>query len=284
VLQTGTGGSHVRNWCVDGWTALTAEVLCDASLLFGGANGTRTHDLRCERAMSLPLDDDPEVAPRDGLEPPTNALTARRSTAELPGNKITLCYTHAMAEIKRRCETCGDSFSAERRYVNRGHGRFCSRSCSASRKRKTTAPNLVCAHCGTPFYRRAAHLCHSKSGIRFCSRACKDISQRIGGIAAIQPDHYGVVETKYRTSAFRNYDAVCVACGYDRSTETLVVHHVDGDRTNNKIKNLAILCPTCHAEIHAGIRHPSRPFELVDRVGSDPTTSGLQNQRSPKLS
>lgn len=39
----------------------------------------------------------------------------------------------------------------------------------------------------------------------------------------------------------------CQSCGYD---ETLDLHHIDEDRTNNEPENHVILCPNCHALIH----------------------------------
>lgn len=40
----------------------------------------------------------------------------------------------------------------------------------------------------------------------------------------------------------------CEMCG---GTETLHVHHKDGDVTNNAIKNLQVLCVKCHNKEHA---------------------------------
>ena len=43
----------------------------------------------------------------------------------------------------------------------------------------------------------------------------------------------------------------CECCG---NTEwmgkpiALELHHLDGDNTNNKLENLQILCPNCHAQ------------------------------------
>lgn len=53
----------------------------------------------------------------------------------------------------------------------------------------------------------------------------------------------------YREKAFNLMDKVCKACG---STErwNLVVHHKDGDRENDDIENLIILCNKCHGRIH----------------------------------
>lgn len=43
---------------------------------------------------------------------------------------------------------------------------------------------------------------------------------------------------------------VCECCKLERwldSPITLEVHHIDGDRTNNDITNLQLLCPNCHS-------------------------------------
>lgn len=40
----------------------------------------------------------------------------------------------------------------------------------------------------------------------------------------------------------------CVSCG---STQNLHLHHKDGDRKNNNIANIELLCERCHYEKHA---------------------------------
>ena len=44
-----------------------------------------------------------------------------------------------------------------------------------------------------------------------------------------------------------SFDKKCQACGYIGVYD---IHHKDRDYNNNKIDNLIILCPTCHAKIH----------------------------------
>ena len=39
----------------------------------------------------------------------------------------------------------------------------------------------------------------------------------------------------------------------------LEVHHLDGDRTNNKLENLQLLCPNCHSYTD-GFRNPKKGF------------------------
>lgn len=156
--------------------------------------------------------------------------------------------------ITRSCNYCQEEYQAELRYLNRGQGIYCSRKCSSlgvsKKKTKQHEPNSVCAYCNVSFYRQQSHKASSKSGLFFCCREHKDISQRIGGIKEIQPPHYGVELAKYRKKALAFYPNECRKCGYKKYVEVLEVNHVDCDRSNNDISNLEILCPTCHSEYH----------------------------------
>jgi len=49
----------------------------------------------------------------------------------------------------------------------------------------------------------------------------------------------------YRKLAFENYAPVCAHCGFGISS-VLEVAHIDGNRGNNDVNNLVILCPNCH--------------------------------------
>lgn len=147
---------------------------------------------------------------------------------------------------------CGKPFQASVKEVNRGNGKYCCQVCAGrhtnSLKRKTVRkPNTVCAYCSQEFWCR--NFGNSRSGLYFCCRQHKDLAQRIGGIEAIQPDHYGTTLSDYRDIAFRNFPKVCVRCSYDKF---VVVHHKDRDRSNNTLDNLEVLCPNCHALEHWG--------------------------------
>lgn len=68
-------------------------------------------------------------------------------------------------------------------------------------------------------------------------RLAEKSSQWKGGIS----QHY------YRRIALENLPNLCEFC---ESTKQLRVHHKDHDRTNNKLKNLMIVCKSCHNKIH----------------------------------
>lgn len=156
--------------------------------------------------------------------------------------------------LERRCLNCEQPFQASVKEINRGNGKFCRQSCSttytnSNRQKVVREPNTTCAYCNTPFWCRNFSKPSSKSGLRFCCREHKDLAQRIGGIEAIQPDHYGSTIKNYRDIAFRSLPKQCNRCSYDKF---VVVHHKDSDRSNNAIDNLEILCPNCHALEHWG--------------------------------
>jgi len=158
---------------------------------------------------------------------------------------------------KRICLHCGEAFKAQQSEIRRGGGKYCSRSCSAiagskarAKARKPLVPNVTCVYCGKPFYKSLSKFANSKSGLFFCCRKHKDLAQRIGGIAEIQPPHYKSGKYSYRKIAFRAHPHKCNRCGWDKHKGVLIVHHVDRDRSNNDPSNLEITCPTCHGVEH----------------------------------
>lgn len=154
---------------------------------------------------------------------------------------------------KRDCAYCSKEFNAPTRDVKRGRARFCSISCASrhTRSLRTIPPvNCTCATCGTSFYKTISKLAKSKHRIYFCSRTCKDVGQRIGGIRDIQPPHYGTALVSYRAKAFRELPNRCAHCGYADVLAVLEVNHKDCNHENNDLSNLEILCPTCHALFH----------------------------------
>lgn len=151
------------------------------------------------------------------------------------------------------CVECNSDFKPTQKELARGNGKFCSLTCSARfngrLKKEAKMPNCQCAQCGKSFYKSSSKRKASKSGMFFCTRACKDSAQRVGGIMEIQPDHYGTTG-HYRVIALKHYPAVCEVCGYNRHPEVLHIHHRDTNHSNNELSNLAVVCPTCHEEYH----------------------------------
>lgn len=160
-------------------------------------------------------------------------------------------------KVTKECLLCQQPFEATLSELKRGKAKFCSRS-HASRYNvnryyiEKNKPNVQCAYCDKSFYKNQSKQRMSRSGLFFCCRAHKDLANRLDGIAAIHPSHFGNGNGSYRELALRSLPHCCNRCSYDKLVDVLVVHHTDCDRSNNKLENLEILCRNCHWEHHLG--------------------------------
>lgn len=159
--------------------------------------------------------------------------------------------------LEKECLYCKQIFLADPREVNRGNARYCNKQCvynSRPNLVKPRKPNVKCAFCEKEFYKKECHFARSKSGLYFCCREHKNISQRIGGIKEILPASYGTAKTDnpyyYRNIAFSSKPKICERCGYNANEKAIIVHHKDRNRENANLENLEVLCCNCHVLEH----------------------------------
>lgn len=143
--------------------------------------------------------------------------------------------------IEVQCQICNLSFLSR---IDQAR-KYCSKQCAikATEKRQY----CECHICKKPFSKKISKLKGSRSKLYFCSRKCKDYAQSLdGSCKEIQPSHYGLGDGKfdYRQRALKAYGNKCELCSWDK---TLEAHHIDGNRENNSLYNLCILCPNCHS-------------------------------------
>lgn len=132
-------------------------------------------------------------------------------------------------------------------------GTYCSKTCSQEAQRKRVT--LSCAQCKTQFDRAVNKLKKAKNGVYFCCRTCKDQAQRLGGIEAIMPPHYGTgtASKAYRAAyVAAGGKLICTRCAYAEFACGLDIHHVDGNHDNQTKENLIALCAPCHRALHFG--------------------------------
>lgn len=160
-------------------------------------------------------------------------------------NHLTVCH-------KFKCLQCGTLLTKRQK--------FCSSICSAkygnfnSTKLKTCkrGPDPItrdsCIHCGKMM---------SKGGKKFCSILCskeyihkENLKKWLAGEDANNLYLFGL--SNIRRYLYELHNSSCSQCGWSKANPRtknipLHVHHIDGNRTNNSVSNVQLLCPNCHS-------------------------------------
>lgn len=140
------------------------------------------------------------------------------------------------------CKHCKESFIK----IKNSKQKFCSVKCSKIHLQNRI--KVKCAYCNKELLRTPNKIKASKSGLFFCSHSCLGKARRIEN-SIIKPSTYKNGISAYRLKAFRNNKHKCVDCD-EVKLYLLVVHHIDGNRKNNKLTNLEIVCSNCHRKRH----------------------------------
>lgn len=157
-------------------------------------------------------------------------------------------YQASLLDLNAQCHWCGKQFHRPPSELERSNviNAYCSRECYerarqervAAKRRsgvdRSGAHEVKCAQCGTPIYLRPSQLRNTQH--QFCSQECKRQFQITTGTHV--PREY--LKRQYTQ---------CQICALE-SPDILVIHHKDGNRENNTLENLLVVCPNCHARIH----------------------------------
>jgi hypothetical protein len=146
-----------------------------------------------------------------------------------------------------KCKKCGDEFYAKPSHVLRGRGKFCSHWCA--RSARFTGKKVTCNLCGTFAYKQKRFLERSKSGKFFCSKSCQTIWRNQFFSGDRHKNWKGGRFTYRRALLKDSTEKVCTLCRID-DLRVLAAHHIDMNRDNNSVKNLAWLCHNCHYLVH----------------------------------
>lgn len=153
-------------------------------------------------------------------------------------------------DVEKVCIFCSQKYLVSR--FRAGRRKYCSNKCMTDSNKKRRI-SQTCDNCQSPFEMRQYKI--GKSDYYFCGAKCKHEffkkNSKLRGTFAGNGGKYQ--QSTYRKLAFANFAPRCFYCGYDKHKEILQVHHIDGNRKNNILENLKIICPSCHALDHLGL-------------------------------
>lgn len=162
--------------------------------------------------------------------------------------------------LKRFCGNCKKEFFVKPSRIKYGEGKYCSISCQyeGARKGKT----IPCFLCGKKKYRSLHQISRSKSKKFFCSKSCQTKWRNSIYKGKNHANWKGGLSTYKSILKKSNTPMVCVLCK-TKDERVLAVHHIDKNRANNKIENLAYLCHNCHHLVHYDTKEYKKFMVLV---------------------
>jgi hypothetical protein len=137
-------------------------------------------------------------------------------------------------QLEADCLICGKRFSY--RGCRANTAKYCSSLCYHRSQLGRGRTQYTCRHCSKIFFDSAS------TERVYCSKQCVNKDNKDVFVAS-----FTTVRDKMKR---RGMIKECCECGYKEVPEILGIHHRDGNRKNNTIENLMVLCPMCHSLIH----------------------------------
>ena len=186
-----------------------------------------------------------------------------------------VCYDKKRARpesyISKDCPVCGKSFTVHKIHIERGQGKYCSKSCarSGSPARKRTRLMLACHLCGKQFDKHLSEIKKSIGGLHFCSRDCWYEYNQLDnhyGYAGGQNERVNPDYLKWRKNVLKRDHGYCRLC---HSIDRLEAHHIHRFTTHTDLRwdvdNGLTLCHDCHV----GFRnHEEEYTEILSFIAS----------------
>ena len=150
--------------------------------------------------------------------------------------------------VKTKCLICKKQFYTKLSLTKKGWSKYCSKECQYEGQKKGKI--VKCFTCKKEVYKSPKELKHSKSNNFFCGKSCQSVWRNSVLCVDSRHPNWKGGKKSYRNILLRNNKRPkCNMCEKE-DLRILAAHHIDGDRRNNKTKNLAWLCYNCHFLVH----------------------------------
>jgi len=146
-----------------------------------------------------------------------------------------------------KCKICSKDFYGKPFFLKQGHAKYCSQVCM--RIGSKTGKIVKCHSCNKEVYKTKKALRVSKSKNYFCTKSCQT---KWRNSVFVGSKHANWKEGRFAYRSVLGRYKVEKICGICKTTDfrILAVHHIDHDRKNNSVSNLAWLCHNCHFLLH----------------------------------
>ena len=184
-------------------------------------------------------------------------------------NKLGYKYSDFIKMLEIECLECGKIFVVSTRDKREIKRKFCSRSCSTTFNNKNRSSDVYqkvsdklskykqktevgdknyCLCCNKEISRRKIYCDYKcQNDYKYQLYIQKWKNNEVDG----KKGEYSI--SRYiRRYMFEKYENKCAICGWNEVNNftgkiPLEIEHIDGDYTNNKEKNLMLICPNCHS-------------------------------------
>lgn len=183
------------------------------------------------------------------------------------------------------CDNCGKKFMA----YSSNHRKYCSKKCAITKnwqkREKAKKTKIICQYCGKEFELKSSETRVKENKVHYCSAECRNNGMKKGKILKCKYCGEKFYTTRhdfcsrkcakeYRKENYKHklYIENGYICryinGYNKKGNVKehryimeqylgrklksneVVHHIDGNRENNDIKNLQVMTRGEHSKLH----------------------------------
>ena len=150
------------------------------------------------------------------------------------------------------CTICKKSFYVPKHRV--GIARFCSEECQKNRKQDILLFNCIVCNdqiLGPRYFQRSKK--------RFCSYTCQQSYRDRTKYREFLNKSMKILKKGtgcrlgLKKQVYEHKEKKCQVCNYSEYDFCLILHHIDNDRFNNELSNIAVLCLNCQKKVRKSV-------------------------------